>query len=71
MPTKYKILSALIDADAVLRGDPGGYHHVLVDVVDEIARAHASQQELVDALYDLIASSFVEPDEETPAATEA
>ncbi len=71
MPTKYKILSALIDADAELRGDPSGYHHVLVDVVDEIAKPHASQQALVDALYDLVALSFVEPDDEDPEVPSA
>lgn len=59
MTTKYQVLSALINADAELRGDPSGYHHVLVDVVGEIARDRGSPQELVDAIYELIAYSFV------------
>lgn len=60
MPTRYEILSALIESDSELRGDPNGYHHVVVDVVDELARqGSASRQELIDVLYDLIARSFV------------
>ncbi len=53
------------------RAVPSGYHHVLVDVVDEIAKPHASQQALVDALYDLVALSFVEPDDEDPEVPSA
>lgn len=68
MATKYDVLAKLIERDAEAhKHDQAGNYKVLLAVVKEISEPHASEDELVDALYDLIAECFVgdSPDAES------
>ncbi len=59
MATKYDVLSTLIKRDAESHGDDlHGYHHTLLAVVDTIATSHGSEDQLAEAIYDVIAESF-------------
>lgn len=60
MATKYEVLAALIEADHDRWGsDDLGLHHVIKGVVGVIAQTHGSEEELADAVYELIADSYV------------
>lgn len=61
---KYDVLSALIDSQAKEQGDPTGWHHLLVGVVDELSIHHGSEEDLSDAIYDRIASGLLPEKEE-------
>ena len=60
MATKYDVLASLIDADHDRwGGDDMGLHHVVSGVVGLISQTHGSEEDLADAIYDLIADSYV------------
>ena len=59
MATKYDVLATLIKRDAESHGeDRLGYHHTLVAIVDTIATSHGSEEQLAEAIYNIIADSF-------------
>ncbi len=60
MATKYEVLASLIEADHERwGGDDMGLHHVIGGVVGVISKTHGSEEELADAIYELIADSYV------------
>lgn len=59
MATKYDVLAKLIERDAeVLGPDRSGKTEILVEVVRLISETHGSEDELADAIYEMLADVF-------------
>lgn len=59
MATKYDVLAKLIERDADAFGpDRSGKTGLLIEIVDLISRTHGSEDELADAIYEMLAEAF-------------
>jgi len=58
--TKYDVLAKLIERDADLTGlDRAGNYNLLIAIIHEISRGHATEDDLAEAIYDMIADVYV------------